>query len=52
LYLIVQPAWWKVEGRLLGAAVGGDIFVVGFDAWLMVCMRRDEEIGLIILAGS
>jgi hypothetical protein len=26
LYLIVQPAWWKVEGRLLGAAaLGRDI---------------------------
>jgi hypothetical protein len=25
-YLIVQPAWWKVEGRLLGADLGGDIF--------------------------
>ena len=28
-YLIVQPAWWKVEGRLLGAALGRDI-LVGF----------------------
>jgi hypothetical protein len=28
-YLIAQPAWWKVEGRLLGAALGRDI-LVGF----------------------
>jgi hypothetical protein len=27
-YLIVQPAWWKVEGRLLGAALGRDILAV------------------------
>lgn len=45
-YLIVQPAWWKVEGRLLlGAALGRDMFVfIRFDIgwalrigeWLMV----------------
>jgi hypothetical protein len=28
VYLIVQPAWWKVEGRLLGAALGRDILFV------------------------